>query len=54
MTLINLSRRSVLKAGAAGLAAAALPMGLARAQSPIVLGAVYVGPRDDFGSMAPT
>lgn len=52
MSLINLSRRSVLKAGAAGLAAAALPFGLsgvARAQSPIVLGAVYVGPRDDFG-----
>jgi basic membrane protein A len=49
MSLINLSRRSVLKAGAAGLAAAALPMGLARAQTPIVLGAVYVGPRDDFG-----
>src|SRR5215217_8877639 len=49
MSHINLSRRSLLKAGAAGLAAAALPMGLARAQSPIVLGAVYVGPRDDFG-----
>lgn len=49
MSLINLSRRSLLKAGAAGLAAAALPTGLARAQTPIVLGAVYVGPRDDFG-----
>ncbi|RST85407.1 BMP family ABC transporter substrate-binding protein [Aquibium carbonis] len=44
-----LSRRSLLKAGAAGLAASALPLGLARAQTPIVLGAVYVGPRDDFG-----
>jgi basic membrane protein A len=44
-----LSRRSLLKAGAAGLAASALPFGLARAQTPIVLGAVYVGPRDDFG-----
>ena len=49
MSQFNLSRRSLLKAGAAGLAAAALPLGLARAQSPIVLGAVYVGPRDDFG-----
>ena len=49
MSFETLSRRSVLKAGAAGLAAAALPMGLARAQSPIVLGAVYVGPRDDYG-----
>ena len=45
----SLSRRSLLKAGAAGLAASALPFGLARAQTPIVLGAVYVGPRDDFG-----
>jgi basic membrane protein A and related proteins len=44
-----LSRRSLLKAGAAGLAASALPLGFARAQKPIVLGAVYVGPRDDFG-----
>jgi basic membrane protein A len=44
-----LSRRSLLKAGAAGLAANALPLGFARAQTPIVLGAVYVGPRDDFG-----
>ena len=49
MSQFNLSRRSLLKAGVAGLAASALPMGLARAQSPIVLGAVYVGPRDDFG-----
>ena len=45
----SLTRRSLLKAGAAGLAASALPFGLARAQTPIVLGAVYVGPRDDFG-----
>ena len=44
-----LTRRSLLKAGAAGLAASALPVGFARAQTPIVLGAVYVGPRDDFG-----
>lgn len=49
MSRLNLSRRSLLMAGAAGLAASALPMGFARGQSPIVLGAVYVGPRDDFG-----
>ena len=45
----DLTRRSFLGTGAAGLAAAALPASLARAQTPIVLGAVYVGPRDDFG-----
>lgn len=44
-----LSRRSLLKAGAAGLAATALPGGLARAQGSLVIGAVYVGPRADFG-----
>ena len=44
-----LTRRSLLKAGAAGLAASALPVSFARAQTPIVLGVVYVGPRDDFG-----
>jgi len=44
-----LSRRSLLKAGAAGLAATALPGGLARAQGALVIGAVYVGPRADFG-----
>lgn len=49
MIRASLNRRSLLKAGAAGLAASALPFGLARAQTPIVLGAVYVGPRDDFG-----
>lgn len=45
----SLNRRSLLKAGAAGIAASVLPFGLARAETPIVLGAVYVGPRDDFG-----
>ena len=49
MSKPTLSRRSILKAGAAGLAASALPFSLARAQSPVTLGAVYVGPRDDFG-----
>ncbi|MCX5520410.1 BMP family ABC transporter substrate-binding protein [Kaistia defluvii] len=45
----SLTRRSLLKAGAAGAALAALPFGAARAANPIVIGAVYVGPRDDFG-----
>ena len=49
MIRTSLTRRSLLKAGAAGLAASALPFGIARAQTPIVLGIVYVGPRDDFG-----
>ncbi|MCR5856671.1 BMP family ABC transporter substrate-binding protein [Mesorhizobium sp. J428] len=49
MNSFSLNRRSLLKAGAAGLAASALPFGLARAQAPVILGAVYVGPRDDFG-----
>lgn len=49
MTRFNLNRRSFLQAGAAGLAASSLPLGALRAQTPIVLGAVYVGPRDDFG-----
>jgi len=47
-----LTRRRLLKGGAAGLAAATLPMGLARparASTDVILGAVYVGPRDDFG-----
>ncbi len=49
MTLTTLSRRSLLKVGAAGLAATALPFGIARAQTSVVLGIVYVGPKDDFG-----
>jgi basic membrane protein A and related proteins len=44
-----LSRRSLLKASAAGLAATALPFGLAKAQTDVILGIVYVGPKDDFG-----
>ena len=48
MTL-SLTRRSLLKAGAAGLAASTLPFGLARAQTNVILGIVYVGPKDDFG-----
>lgn len=49
MPKFDLSRRSLLKAGAAGLAATALPAGFARAQGAPVIGAVYVGPRADFG-----
>ena len=49
MTSSSLNRRALLRTGAAGLAAGLLPLNLARAQTPIVLGAVYVGPRDDFG-----
>jgi basic membrane protein A len=49
MSFVNLSRRTLLKAGAATLAASALPFGVARAQTAVVLGIVYVGPKDDFG-----
>jgi len=52
MTDRVMSRRGVLRTGAAGLAAAGLPLGLgraARAAEGVVLGVVYVGPRDDFG-----
>ena len=47
----GLSRRTLLKAGAAGLASAALPFGAMRAQAAgkVILGAVYVGAKDDFG-----
>ena len=46
---LSISRRSLLKVGAAGLAASALPFGIAKAQTNVVLGIVYVGPKDDFG-----
>ena len=49
--IARLSRRSILKgtaAGAAGVAAGALPLVPARA-SDLTIGIVYVGPRDDFG-----
>jgi len=51
MPVQPLSRRAILKASAAGLAAAATPLGLPKAfaAGDIVLGAVYVGARDDFG-----
>lgn len=51
MSVQDLSRRAVLKAGATSLTAAALPFGMPRAcaTGQVVLGAVYVGARDDFG-----
>src|SRR5882724_4223890 len=49
MPFHTLSRRGLLKAGAATMAAAALPFGLARAADGLTIGIVYVGPKDDFG-----
>ncbi len=48
MTLSPLSRRRLLQSGAMALAASALPLRL-HAQTPVVIGALYVGPRDDYG-----
>lgn len=44
-----INRRALLKTGAAGIAASALPFAVARAQRPVVIGAIYSGPKDDFG-----
>ena len=44
-----LSRRSLLQTGAAALAASVLPARAVLAQNPVVIGAIYVGPRDDYG-----
>lgn len=52
MPIEGISRRTLLKTGMAGLASTALPLGTlgaARATEQVVLGAVYVGSRDDFG-----
>jgi simple sugar transport system substrate-binding protein len=51
LTLSDASRRRLLTAGALGGASLALPGALrqALAQAPITVGAIYVGPRDDFG-----
>ena len=49
MPFNQFSRRALLKGGAAALAATALPFGSARADTAVVLGIVYVGPKDDFG-----
>ncbi|MDO1584921.1 BMP family ABC transporter substrate-binding protein [Rhizobium oryzicola] len=49
MSRFEISRRSLIKTGLAGIAASALPMRIATAASPVTVGIVYVGPRDDFG-----
>ncbi|TVQ31152.1 MAG: BMP family ABC transporter substrate-binding protein [Geminicoccaceae bacterium] len=49
MVRTRFSRRSLLQTSAAGVAAAALPFGRARAQADLVIGAVYVGSKVDFG-----
>ena len=51
MPMRGVSRRTFIKTGAAGIAAAAMPFGWVRSAhaAEVVLGAVYVGPRDDFG-----
>ena len=48
MLLTMPNRRSFLRGSAAGLALAAAPLGAARAAN-VVIGAIYVGPKDDFG-----
>jgi simple sugar transport system substrate-binding protein len=52
LTLSDASRRRLLTAGALGGAGLALPGALRQAlaqSAPITVGAIYVGPRDDFG-----
>ena len=49
MSRSSLTRRALIQSGALGLTLAALPTRLLRAQTPVVIGAIYVGPRDDFG-----
>ena len=52
LTLSDASRRRLLTAGALGGASLALPGALRQAlaqSAPITVGAIYVGPRDDFG-----
>ncbi|MFT4149131.1 MAG: BMP family ABC transporter substrate-binding protein [Paracoccaceae bacterium] len=49
LTRPGLTRRGLLTGSAAALAAAALPLRMARAATPLTIGAIYVGPKDDFG-----
>ena len=48
MKVSNLSRRALIQGAGAGLTAAALPLHRAVGKD-VVVGLVYVGPRDDFG-----
>jgi basic membrane protein A and related proteins len=45
----DVSRRHLLASGAAGLAALGLPARQAGAARPLVVGFIYVGPKDDYG-----
>ena len=51
VTTNDFSRRRLLQgtAGAAGLAALGLPIHEARAAKELVVGFIYVGPKDDYG-----
>ncbi len=44
-----IGRRGLLQGTGAALAAGSLPLGSALAQKPLVIGFIYVGPRDDYG-----
>ena len=49
MNSFKLSRRRLLQGSASALALGALPTGRAFAAGEVIVGIVYVGPRDDFG-----
>ena len=49
MSRLTFDRRTLLKAGAASLVASGSMGGIARAADAVIIGIVYVGPRDDFG-----
>src|SRR5262245_57336068 len=44
-----IGRRGLLQGTGAALAAGSLPLGSVLAQKPLVIGFIYVGPRDDYG-----
>ena len=45
----RISRRAVLAGMSAGAVFSALPLGSARAAGPLMVGFIYVGPKDDYG-----